>query len=253
MIKNYLNSKFYFRNMKSNSCLIEDHGIVNVYGQQNQRHLKHDLLGLPLRVGYNLQYLSNQNCCLLGLTMLNCCDPITNKLFWSYHHVDLSKRCKRIQSTKSLRRGLIKIKLEEAVTRGHGSTMKFCRNDADAKASCSQENIVFQSTRQNNVCCKTWEDTIENRMEQEHFIAHITTVVDHKRNNKHSMYKVLFEEHYDHIDFSCYLMYDAHDESEMDIPYKEIKVDLDEIERKTRLDFLNSYTLLQLGRSYSNL
>lgn len=184
---NIMNSKFFHRNVRSNSCLINVDSIVNLV--QNHRKLKPDLFGLPLPCELEVKQLSEENCCLLGLSMLNCWDPYINRPLWSYQLVDRRKQILFDKSAKSRRRGLKFVKVDGS-TRGHCSSMRFGRNSWDSRQSCNPENIIGQTLRQNCVCCRTWEDAIEKRMDDEGFIGHITTVIDHRRKsekNEHSM------------------------------------------------------------------
>lgn len=249
-MKQEIKQIFHYRNIKSNSCLLGEDSIVTNFGSHNERRMRPDLYGLPLPSEMQLETLSEANCCLLGSTMLNCWDSAVEAPSWSYQHVNFNKRCKRSQSAKSIRRILRSAKVEKGKTKGHCNTMRFARNDADARTSCFAENIIDQTEYQNGICCKTWEDVVETRILEENFIAHITTVIDH-RHAGHSMYKVLFEEYSDQLEFSCYKLYDA--ESSKENPYREVPVYIDEIQSKTQLDLFNSATIEKLGKSYSIL
>lgn len=241
----------FTRKFISECCLISDEDKHIFYSDNNLYRLRPDLCGLPVNIELMLEHLPEVNCCLLGCTMLNCWDPSTYLPVWSYQRVDLRESIITCKSS-TLRRPLKKIKFENGLERGHLSTKKFCKNNECAKASCNRRNIIPQTKRQNQVCCKTWEDDVEKRMLNENFIGHITTVVTYQpkaEETYHSLYKVLYEEYSGKwLQLKCYLIYDVDDDddSEKD-PYYQIS--LNEVENRTGLKFVNSYTRDKLARN----
>lgn len=232
-----------FRKSIPASDLIYHNELENCHNSPNQCRLRRDLYGLPLDSEMKSEDLHDESCWLLGSTMLNCIDYDTKLPIWSYQRVDLGER-QRVRKTAELRRNLRNITVPFGLTRGHLSTMKFCVSDLDAKASCNRKNIVVQTDRQNNECCKMWEDDVEKRILKEKFIAHITTVVVYEENAKeqqHSMYKILVEEHAGQsLSMKCFLIYDVHDDFAAPARYK--RISYTEAIKKTGLDFLNSST-----------
>lgn len=215
----------------------------------SMNRLRRDLFGLPLGLQTKLEHLRGQNCWLLGMTMLNCFDHKSLLPIWSYQRVDLKRRT-RVRKSEKLRQSLRCIKVREGLTRGHLSTMSFCINDQDARASCNYRNIVAQTERQNNWNCKMWEEDLQKRLLTVKFIAHITTVLVYKDGadkHQHSMFKILFEEHVGQpLRLKCYLIYNSsvYDGDDKSPPYKIIS--LAEVQKRTQMNFLNSYTIKKL-------
>ena len=233
--------------------------------------IRPDAFGLPMETNFSILNPSSndqavstnirdlKNLFINGITQLNCWNNEANFPFWGYQILDWKAIDKEIvqnryyfkafQLTKQQQnKFVLKLIRKEGENMSHVNPFQNGRNWFDRKESNSQIN-VFPQKRKLNLIWSTLENKVEKEAITKELIAHITTIVLYKKPANDWVFdkflKVIFYEKDGRLSLECYILNDYENNDKT----PEIqKIKLCDVERLTKLKFLNKKTLSMMAR-----
>lgn len=217
-------------------------------------HLRDDLYGLPYQsdlsvtpdyegsvdANTKMNIMKNMAFYVMGKTMFNCWNNMTELPLYGYQRVDLSIKkpyIRPIEPSTEFRN----LKFE-GKSRGHMNPAQFCRDKLDIEASFIKFNIAPQSREVNNGPCNRLEKSILKNIRNKKCIGHVTTVYKAANDSEEAdkFFKIVFYENRNKVELQCHMITDQDGSVVREVHLKDVEI-------MTGLRYLNVKTLQMMS------